>query len=160
MNLTIHILILFSGMILHPLHVTLTNVETIENNTKCEITIKIFKDDFETVIQNYSGVTLNLGTKEEIDSIENHFMPYINDKFSIIFDGEKMDLTFINRKENFEAIWITLNCKYYNVSNIKIKNKLLIDLYEDQKNLVIFKNDKIQQGIDLDTNTTEYEINF
>jgi Domain of unknown function (DUF6702) len=158
MNTIIQIFVILFSLYLHPLHVTLTNIEFLQEENKYEVTIKIFSDDFEAVIEKSSGVKTNMGKDNEIDNIEIHILEYINERFSIIFDDKKVDFEYISKRNNFEATWVTLKFANKNGDILKIRNELLTELYDDQKNLVIFKSSKIQKGFDLDSENNRVEI--
>ena len=158
MNTIIQIFVILFSLYLHPLHVTLTNIEFLQEENKYEVTIKIFSDDFEAVIENFSGVKTNMGKDNELEDVELYILNYINERFSIIFDDDKVDFEYVSKRNNFEATWVTLKFENKNGEILRIRNELLTELYDDQKNLVIFKSSKIQKGFDLDSENNRVEI--
>ncbi|MEA3317740.1 MAG: DUF6702 family protein, partial [Bacteroidota bacterium] len=78
---------------------------------------------------------------------------YFNKNLEIKLNNNKSieNLTFIDFKSNFEATWfnfkIALSDK--NINKIEIKNLILTDLYKNQNNLVIIKNNNTEKGYHL-----------
>ena len=158
MNIFFQILVIAASLYIHPLHVTLTNIEYLQDKNKYEVTFKIFSDDFEAAITNLTGVKTNMGKENEIKDIETYMIKYINERFSIIFDNKKVDFEYISKRNNYEATWITIMFESKKGSVMKIQNELLTDIYDDQKNLIIFKSDNLQKGFDMDASNNSIEI--
>lgn len=135
---------------MHPLHVTLTSIDIDENSNMVNITIKVFSDDFETVLRNHSGKEINLNAENENNEVNTIISSYINESFSIFFDNKKADLNYISKKNNHEATWISFYASLKDYDQFIIKNKILLDLYEDQKNLIILRNGSKEKGYNLD----------
>lgn len=149
----------FLVMLCHPIHVTLTNIEIFDTEEKGEITFKIFSDDFEIALENYSGHDLIINSDNETNELDTIISSYINSNFSIIFDNKKHDLQFLSKNNNHEATWLNFKITgIHTYDKINIKNTLLLDLYDDQKNLLIFKKGKLQKGFNLSSRETEIII--
>jgi uncharacterized protein DUF6702 len=149
---------LFLLMVYHPLHVTLTSIDYNSLDEKCEITIKIFSDDFEIALEKYSNQDLNINSVEETKNIEEIITSYIENNFSIIFDDKKHDLMYISKENNHEATWLKFEIGISDFQTINIQNNLLLNVYDDQKNLIIFKNGDFQKGFNLDSNKKDIVI--
>jgi uncharacterized protein DUF6702 len=145
-------------MVYHPLHVTLTSIDYNSLDEKCEITIKIFSDDFEIALEKYSNQDLNINSVEETKNIEEIITSYIENNFSIIFDDKKHDLMYISKENNHEATWLKFEIGISDFQTINIQNNLLLNVYDDQKNLIIFKNGDFQKGFNLDSNKKDIVI--
>jgi len=145
-------------MFYHPLHVTLTHIECDEMQNKCTITIKIFSDDFETALENHSGQDVILNAENESNNITEIITSYINDSFSIIFDNDKPEIKYISKTNNFEATWLNFEVEVDTFEELKIQNKLLLDIYDDQTNLLIFNKGKLEKGYNMNLKNTELTI--
>lgn len=142
----------------HPLHVTLTHIEYDEMNNKCLITIKIFSDDFETALENHSKKDIVLNAENESNNIGEIINAYINDSFSIIFDNKRGNLKYISKSNNFEATWLNFEAEVDTFEELKVQNKLLLDIYDDQTNLLIFNKGKLEKGYNMNVKNTELTI--
>lgn len=147
----------------HPIHISLTNIDFDEDESSFVIAVKIFKDDFQTVISKKYNVEYNVD--EELNSqTKTYVNKYFNENFSLYINNRKVDnndLSFIKKETNFEAIWL-----YYKLNNIKdlknikLRSSFLDDLYPDQKNLVIFKYKDINKGFKFSKNDNIAEVNI
>lgn len=156
---------LFFCLIPHPLHLTVTNIEFDKENNVFKISLKIFMDDFEKIIEKKYGVALNLGKENELPDAENYFNKYIFENFNIIINkkNKKNKLNFKGKKTDTQAVWL-----YYEYTAIKkirsfeVYNSILCDLYKDQINLVIFCYKDIQKGIRLkyDKRSAKIELGY
>lgn len=144
------------GHILHPVHVSVTSVEYHINTDSVSVTIKLFKDDFANLLLNKYNTPLNYeeGLSEKTREIINL---YIKDQFKFAANNSEIEIPdFFNYTFDFEAIWF-----YYSfatgkkVKKIKIMNQLMFDMFDDQKNLLIFKTANQEDGLLLDRQNPE-----
>ena len=117
----------------HPIHVTVTNIEYNSNTNAFDYSIKLFYDDFETILNTQYNRQLNLGTESQLT--ETEFVK------SVI------------KKDN--VLWIYYTYKNSGIpKEVKITNTLMKDLYYDQKNLMIFTCNETQKGIKFNISKT------
>ena len=145
---------------LHPVHVSLLNIDLDPKTGKIEIAFKIYSDDFEQIILNKYDVDLDITDKvdpgDKIDAIHR----YIDESFELSINGTKIDdWEYIGNQINEEAIWL-----YYSylwpkeIEKISVINGIMMDFYEDQTNLVIVNWSDEQNGYRL--NNKNREISF
>ena len=151
-------ILFFSWM--HPVHVSLLNVDLDQKTGKIEIVFKFYSDDFERIIFNKYAIDLDITDKvdpgEKIDAINK----YIDESFELSINGMKIDKwEYTGNQINEGAIWL-----YYTnlwpgeMQKISITNGVMMDLYEDQTNLVIVNWFDQQNGYRL--NNKNREITF
>lgn len=147
----------------HPIHISLTNIDFDEDENSFVIAVKIFKDDFQTVISKKYNIEYKVD--EELNSqTKTYVNKYFNENFIFYINNKKVDnndLSFIKKETNFEAIWL-----YYKLNNIKdlknikLRSSFLDDLYPDQKNLVILNYKDINKGFKFSKNDNIAEVNI
>ncbi len=149
---------------MHPIHISVSNIDYNETDQEYEISIKLFVDDFEKVINKNYNVKLNLG-KENENTNSNHLITkYIqsNFKFNIdnknILKGIKLSKKKVNLENN--SIFIFYNIKHISGNKIIIKNTLMADLYDDQKNLFIFTYKNTEEAYKFEKNKTIFEFSI
>ena len=151
-------ILFFSWM--HPVHVSLLNVDLDQKTGKIEIVFKFYSDDFERIIFNKYAIDLDITDKvdpgEKIDAINK----YIDESFELSINGMKIDKwEYTGNQINEGAIWL-----YYTnlwpgeMQKISITNGVMMDLFEDQTNLVIVNCFDQQNGYRL--NNKNREITF
>jgi hypothetical protein len=133
----------------HPLHISTTNLDFRPTTGKWELTIKIFSDDFEEALR------LDMASKENITGwVNKQLMLYFDNQ---LVDAESFKLEEIRKKE--DATWLRYTFKHTPPSSeVKVINKLLLNLYSDQKNLFIFTMGRFQSGLEFNARKTELTI--
>ena len=161
--LLIGILLLFlkeETVELHPIHLTVINMEYNDATDVFEILIRVFTDDFEAVINKDYGKELKINDNSEeskvyIDKyLKQHFRIYFNTKFM----GEKYKISKITHNSEKNTTEIVYILKHKTPGKIKIENTLFKAYFRDQKNLFIFTCGKTQEAFKFDRNETEFEF--
>ncbi len=148
---------------MHPIHISLTNIDYNENNNSFKVTIKIFKDDFETVIERKYNTEFDVNSEFNSETIK-HINKYVKEHFILFVDNKKIDVSnikLLKKKTNFEAIWLFYEIEgIQDFKKIRLKSSFLNDLYPDQKNLVIFNYKNINKGLQFKRNDEIAEVNI
>ena len=154
----------YSGSIrAHPLHVSLTSIAFNTVDKEALIVYKFYTDDFsllffhlyEKQVIPQSGKAF---TDKELDLING----YLANAFSLTFKGDKLPFTFVKKEQNEESIWLYYACTLprNKFKTMLLTNKLLLDLFEDQTNLVIINDGKSEKGISCNAQIRESAIDF
>ena len=137
--------------LLHPVHVSYTNVEYMQDKKEFHILFKIFVDDFDKILLQKYHVNLELTAGKKKSGYEKYMSKYLLEHFKIIIDNKdftKSRLKFSHSEIREKAIWLYYNYKYSGKSaNFEIWNSIMTDLYRDQTNLLIFTFYDYQQAI-------------
>jgi hypothetical protein len=119
------------------------------------VVVRIFKDDFTTVLsnENKTDKNISLDNKELI-------LSYIQKHLQIKAVSTKICFKNLTDSITNDAILIYLKeyCKQP-INNLSITNTLLSDLYGDQRNMVILNYNNNERGMEFSTNTTFMVIN-
>jgi hypothetical protein len=153
------------GIYLHPIHLSISDIEYNKNEKSLEIIHKVFIDDFEKILELTYKQRLHLATNNEHPDTDKFIEDYLKKNFTLTIDGklQKIDFhgKFNNAKEDIFAIWIL--GKVENVSQlktIKVKNGILKDLYEDQDNFVHIKYLGQKKSMRFKEEDAEDEVSF
>ncbi len=144
---------------MHPIHVSICNIEL--NNTENTVSIKLFKDDFALALKNNYQVEVQM---EKADDNNNSqiISKYVNSFLQIKFSNNKiMDLDYKYSELNEDAIWIHFRAeKIFQATNLRIKNTLMLDLWDDQTNLLIISFNGKEKGYRFNRKEVEIEIDL
>ena len=150
------------GNAMHPVHVTVTNIDFNSKQKTFDISTKLFLDDFQSVILKNSNVELNLGKTNVLVNADEYIKDYISDNIIITLNGNKLSskkLIFIRKEISDGALWLYFSYELSGkIKNIEIENKLLNDYYPDMTNLVILKYNELESGYTLNKNNTTFKI--
>jgi len=135
----------------HPLHISSTSLDFKPASNRWDLTVKIFSDDFEEALR------LDGASRENLtDWIKKQVVIYFDTK---AVDPSGFRLEEVKKKE--DATWIRYTFKQSPPSSeIKVINKLLLNLYSDQKNLFIFTMGRFQSGLEFNARKTELTISL
>jgi len=141
-------LLLFFILVFHPVHVSVTSMEYSKGEKIFLVSFKVFTDDFETIIKRKYGVDINLGKDTELKNTNEYFNRYFKESFSFIINGEEVkEPVFLEKKMNDIAVWL---CYKYpvsgNVEEVEIENIIMLDMFRDQRNMLIFKYNDFEKG--------------
>ena len=122
---------------LHPLHVSVVEINHNATDKTLEISCKIFTDDFEkALVQNYKARVdlINPPNKSAMDSL---VLKYIFSHLSLRVDGKPVPLTYVGFEHESEAVYGYVEVdNIVSVKKIDITDKLMQDLFTDQINLI------------------------
>jgi hypothetical protein len=133
-------LITISCFALHKFYVSTTSIKYIPEDRSLQITAQVFTDDFEFTLQKItSGIKLNPDNKVEmVDSLIKKYF-----KKNLVFKFKDSILQFdylgkIYRNDLLVAyLEILLDST---ITNFDVKNTLLFDFTDDQKNILHFRS--------------------
>lgn len=141
----------------HPLHLSITNI--LYENGKLNIQMKSFRDDWEVGYFHYHGKPVDFTdpSQQEIP----WFREYLNSSFRIALGKEmpalSLEIDSISLEE--DAMTIEMHAMVpASPNSLYIYNTLLIDIYPDQTNLVIFVFEKKETGIKFDVRKHDAEV--
>ena len=131
-----------SFTVIHKFYVSVTNINYSEKTDALQITSRIFIDDLEVLLKERYGIEAKLGTEEETSIADKYIQKYLKAKFVLELNEETVTYNYIGKKYDNDVIIFYLEVPevgFTGIKSISIKNEVLTDLYEEQKNLVHIK---------------------
>jgi len=126
--LLIVIIFSFSGTSLHPIYVSVTEIEHNAKDKTLEISCKIFTGDLEAVLRKNNKIKIDLLAPADKKAMEVLVSNYIQQHLKIIVNEKPVLLSFVGYEQNEETIQ-----SYFQVDEVKsIKSMEVQDniLYE------------------------------
>ena len=114
-----------------------------------QITMHIFIDDLESALENQGSSKLFIGTEREKQEANNLVFNYLQNNFSIQLNGKKVNCEWVGKEttQDKQALWIYLEIKNIReVRNISVENRVLTEVFADQKNIVQVNIPSKKQG--------------
>jgi hypothetical protein len=139
--------VLTLGFYLHPLHVSVTEIEFDEKEKALEIMMRVFIDDFElTLRNNLKQPELDILDAKNGMTIDEMAGNYLKDRFKISLDNKAQQVNYLGHEREGDAFIF-----YIEVSKIKrwktihILNSIITETHDDQSNLVhVTVRDKVR----------------
>ena len=137
----------------HKYYLSLTQIEYNSKNKSVEVIINVFIDDFETALNKIHNKDFQLNTKSELKNAEEFFKQYLNNNVSFKIDNKPVTYNFIGKEYDGDVIYFYLEISNIEtVKDIEVNNKILIEHFPSQQNLVKSKVNKKHKSVLLTKN--------
>jgi hypothetical protein len=145
------LLLLFLGLgswSMHKFYVSLTEVRFNSESDRIEVSIRIFPDDLDRAMLEREGVHTQLATELELPEADSLLKLYLLDHFSLKVNGEHIELEFLGKEPEADAIWCYLESDLIDEPiDYLVYNSILIQTFEDQVNIVQVYQEKWNKGL-------------
>jgi len=154
--------ILWSAISTHDIHLSVTEISMEEE--KIIVVSKIFLDDLQFAMGLVPGEEL----PEDYEGSDQLIQRFIDENLQISLGDDVLDLKLTSTEPALPAIWATFEANYTiegdEIQNqqwsVSVMNKMMIELFDDQKNITkIDVNGSTQQEI-FDTKKTSKTFSF
>jgi hypothetical protein len=123
--------------LVHPMHVSVTEIEMDEKDARLEIMMRVFIDDLElTLREETKDQTLDIlnPAKQTVDQM---MTSYLGLHFKIMLDGKPQVIKYLGHEKENEAFIFYLEVgKVKKWKTIHVQNDIITEIYGDQSNLV------------------------
>lgn len=147
---------------LHPIHVTVTEIEYDQKDKALEIMMRVFIDDFELALrQDLNQPELDILEPKNGLTTDQLAGQYIATHFRITLDGKERPVHYLGHEKESDAFIF-----YIEVANVRrwktigIFNDMLTALHDDQSNLVHVTVDGTVKSLRLTRNTPGDKLTF
>lgn len=123
--------------IVHPLHVSVTEITYDEREKELEIISRIFIDDLEAAIKNEKKLSALNIVESDKASIDKVVGEYLQQHFKVSLNAQPQKIIYLGHEIENEAMLCYIqikNVKRWNA--IEILNTVITELHEDQSNLI------------------------
>ncbi|HYG20278.1 MAG TPA: DUF6702 family protein [Ohtaekwangia sp.] len=130
--------ILFAALGVHPLHISVTEIEFDEKEKSLEIMMRVFIDDLETTMRQRTGdQELDILQPKGGQTLDQLMSAYLNERFRISLDAKAQKAGYLGHERDGDAFIFYIevtNVKKW--STIQVQNDIITEVYDDQSNLV------------------------
>ena len=138
-----------------------TKVEYVKERKSIQIISKIFVEDLEQVLQERYSSRVQLDPKKETDLDQSYLLNYISQKLKFKINEKEAQLIYIGKEYDIDILNIYFEIEDVDsLESIRIENKILIDLFPEQQNIIHFSNEKNKRNLILDKNHPTGLLNF
>jgi hypothetical protein len=154
--------LLSAGLLLHPIHVTVTEIEFDQKDNALEIMMRVFIDDFETSLrQDLKQPELDILEPKNGMTTDQMTSAYIQKHFRVTLDGKLQKINYLGHEKESDAFIF-----YIEVAGVKkwktisVFNDILTELHDDQSNLVHVTVNEQVKSLRLTRNTPGDKLTF
>lgn len=123
----------------HEFHVSKTLLEYKPDQQTLQVTLNIFIDDLELALENTGSGKLFLCTKKEVEDAEMYIFDYLKEHVQLNINAEDMQMNWVGKEssDDLESVWCYIEINnIQKLESLKIKNSILMEVFDDQKNIV------------------------
>lgn len=135
--------------IIHAFHLSKTDMTFKPKDKSMEIILHIFIDDLELGLEKQGHKKLFVGTERELQQVNDLILKYLQNNFKVKVNNKQIAYTWVGKETTFDkqALWVYLEMKNVkNIQNIFVENKILTEVFDDQKNIVQINVPSKKQG--------------
>jgi len=145
----------------HPLHISVTEINHNATDKTLEISCKMFTDDFERVLaQNYK-TKVDLINPVDRPAMEKLVSDFILKHLAIKADGKIIQLTYLGFERDNDAIYSYFQAdKIGSVKKLEITNNILHELFTDQINMMHIVVGGLRKSLKLDYPEKDAVVSF
>jgi hypothetical protein len=147
---------------LHPIHVTVTEIEFDEKEKSLEIMMRVFIDDYELAMRKHlNQPELDILSPTNGMTVDQMTTSYLKNHFRITLDSKPQNVNYLGHEREGDAFIF-----YIEVSNVKkfktiqIMNDILTELHDDQSNLVHVTVRDVVKSLRLTQDTPADKLTF
>jgi hypothetical protein len=147
---------------LHPIHVSVTEVDFDKKEQSLQIMMRVFIEDLETTLRNArKDPELDILEPAGGQTTDSLAEAYLKEHFKISLDGRPQKMKYLGHEREADAFIF-----YIEVSNVKpwrtisVVNDIIMSTYSDQSNLVHVYVDDNVKSLRLTTNTPADHLTF
>lgn len=139
----------------HPIHLSITEMDfkAKEEKTEIQISHKIFIDDLENALRKnyetaFETTKPNISTKTQHKEVEKYIYDYLKKVVELKINSQKKEINYIGFEFEGDVIWIYGIIEKENSNekeSIFIKNMILMDLFDDQRNMLYLTKEKTKE---------------
>ena len=126
------------GFCLHPMHVSVTEIDYDEKDRELEITSRIFIDDLEKTLQNsLKQPELDILVPKNGLTIDQMAETYLLSHIRVALDSKPQKISYLAHERDGEAfVFYILISKVKKWRTIQVFNDVITETHDDQSNLV------------------------
>mgnify|MGYP000261097886 CR=1 FL=1 len=138
--------LLSAGSNVHPIFVSVVEIEHNATDKTLEVSCKIFTDDFEKALRNQYKTHIDLFNPSNKAVVDKCVAGYIQKHVQLIFNNRLVVLKYIGYEKEEESIW-----SYFEVANvplphnITVQNSLLYETTHEQVNMIRVQINSIEK---------------
>ena len=123
----------------HEFHISKCLIEYNEKEKALQLTLHLFIDDLEEALRQQGADELFICTDKESEKAEDYIYKYLQNNLAIDLEDQSLTYNFIGKEisEDLVAVWCYLEIENIERFNkIHVKNNILLEVFEDQKNII------------------------
>lgn len=141
----------------HDVHVSVCDIIEKTEGSELEVSVRVFYDDLLKAVGLQAGEELPEDYTGSDDLIEKFIIKHL----SISINGNLVPLKYLESVSYPPAVWTTFKVELSDpISEIEVKNSIMIDVFDDQVNMVNLKYKGKKKVYSLDKKTQLLNLKY
>jgi hypothetical protein len=138
-------------ILIHPLYITVTEINHNGKDKTLEVSCKMFTNDFEAVLEKSSHGKIDLSDGKNKAANDKFIADYVEKHLQLKVDGRPVSMHFIGSEKEEDGTW-----SYFQVDNIPtvkkldVNNNLLYDGFNQEINIMHVSAGGVKKSTRLD----------
>lgn len=121
----------------HPFYLSVTDIEYFPEEELLGVTINVYTDDLEAVLEELGAESLRLGTAEEHEDADRYIAKYLDRVVRWQLEGEPVTFIWLGKEVEPNNTYLYLEAgNISDLPSITVENRLFLDQLETQENIV------------------------
>ena len=126
-----------------------------------ELTLKIFTDDLEKALLEFTGKPVHLDKEDLTQEIGGIVKRYLHAHLNILMDDQEVTLQYLGMELDYDVTWCYLEGSAPEAFHkFEIRNDLLTEIFEDQVNIINVVASGKKKGLLLNRGQVSGVVNF
>ncbi len=123
---------------LHPIHLSVTEIQYSEKDNSFQITSRIFIDDLELSIRNkLKQPELDILQPKNGLTLDQMALDYLKDHLKIKLDGKSQTFKLLGHEIEDVALILYVEIEHVKkIKSLEVRNDVIMETHEDQSNIV------------------------
>ncbi len=135
----------------HPLYISIIDINHNAKDKALEVSVRIFTDDFENTLKKYTTAKVDLTHPADKSAADKLISNYIVNRLQIKADGKATALHYVGFEQNQESIWVYFEVPdVVAVKKIEVTTNILYDYQEKEINIIHAKVNGNEKSFRLD----------
>ena len=145
----------------HVFYVSVSRVKWNVEEARLDVTVRIFTDDLEEAIVAGGGPRLRLWTGQARDDRDRHVADYLASRLAFRINGEERETAYAGMEDALDATACLVQINGVDrVETIEVENRILIDLFDTQANVMRFEVAGEKKYVNLSKGTVKGMVRF
>lgn len=124
-------------VLLHPLYISVTEINHNAKDKTLEISCKMFTNDFEATLEKMAHAKVDLSDPKDKKATDKLIMDYVSRHLQLKVDGKAVTFHFLGSEKEADGTW-----SYFQVNDvpavkkIDIMNNLMYDNFDQEINII------------------------
>jgi hypothetical protein len=148
-------------ILLHPLHISVTEITLDEKEKELEIMLRIFTDDLELAIRNAKNDPELSLLKPANSTTDKLAWEYLQPRFKLMADGKIQAVKYLGHETDEDVLIFYIQVQpIKEFTTIEITNSIITEFYDDQSNLINVTVDDETKSLRLMRNNPSGKLSF